>query len=493
MSSDDQSSAPAVQRILRCVQQRTGLCFRPAQLAATSAAIMRAMQRVGESQPDDYAVRLERDLESLDDLIAELVVGETYFFRFPEQFAFIRETIASIMEDERHQTHPLRVWSAGCASGEEAYSLAILAKEMQIHSRTHILATDISRFALERAKSARYRDWSFRGADADRAKHYAALDAGEFVIREDIRKCVHFAYLNLALDVYPSHVTGTRDLDLILCRNVLIYFDTATIARVARRMHDSLLPGGWLVTAAGDPPLDDFAPFHAVTARGGVYYQRRPANSKAGVNLRASNQAATQDDAIAGADAPTVGSAKPATSITNSASTVQSMPASQHLVELRALLDAGEYEQVLAITKSQLHNAAACVLHVKALANDDAVEAEVVCRQLVGQHPLSVELCYLHAVLLMERRRDADAIAAIRKTLYLDRSVAIAHFVLGSLARRMGDIELARRSFTNAHAACLKHSATDIVRFAEDETYSSLIRAIELQLVSFRETPGGTL
>ena len=143
------------------------------------------------------------------------------------------------------------------------------------------------------------------------------------------------------------------------------------------------------------------------------------------------------------------------------------------------------------MTESRLDTPGACVLHVKALSNDDAIRAERVCRSLVEQHRLSAELHYLHAVLLMERRRNEDALSAVRKTLYLDRSLAIAHFTLGTLARRMGDTELARRAFRNAHEMCRNHPATDVVRFADDETYSSLSRAVELQLASLGEVTGG--
>jgi len=160
------------------------------------------------------------------------------------------------------------------------------------------------------------------------------------------------------------------------------------------------------------------------------------------------------------------------------------------LDEIRNMLLAGNYAQVVTLTESQLDSPAACVLHVKAMANNDAMQAEQVCRNHVKQHPLCAELHYLHAILLMERRCNEDAIAAARQTLYLDRSLAIAHFTLGTLARRMGDTELARRAFRNAREMCRNHPASDVVRFADDETYGSLSRAVEFQLASLGEMSG---
>ncbi|MEO8493549.1 MAG: CheR family methyltransferase [Planctomycetota bacterium] len=492
MTRDDSPIAAPMQRILQCVLHRTGLCFRPTQLAQTTSAVSRAMQRAGESQPNDYAARLETDLATLDDLIVELVVGETYFFRIPEQFDFIRETVANHLRDRDDKSRPLRVWSAGCASGEEPYSLAILFEEMGILERTHILATDISRVALDRAKQGRYREWSFRGADALRAKRQVTPDGDEFALRKELLRAVHFAYLNLALDVYPSFVTGTRDVDLILCRNVLIYFDRDTIGRVAQRFYDSLTPGGWLITAASDPPLDDAAPFEAVNTRGGIYY-RRPLRSDV-TTLTTSRQdgstfAAAQEYSRVEAEPPddTMPDGKASLEVTSSERQRELIPS---LDEIRASLLAGNYDQVVALTESRLDSPAACVLHVKALSNDDAVRAERVCRSLVDRHSLSAELHYLHAVLLMERRRDQDALSAARKTLYLDRSLAIAHFTLGALARRMGDSELALRAFRNAREMCRNQPASDVVCFADDETYGSLSRAVELQLASLGEKTG---
>ncbi len=490
MTRDESAITAPMNRILQCVRQRTGLYFRPAQFAQTTNSVSLAMRRAGESVPDDYAKRLETDLAALDDLIVELVVGETYFFRFPEQFDFIRETVANHFQDRASQARTLRVWSAGCASGEEPYSLAILFREMGILDRTHILATDISRFALDRAKQGRYREWSFRGADAVRAKQQAASDGDGFVLREEVRRAVHFAYLNLALDVYPSFVTGTRDLDLILCRNVLIYFDRDTVGRVAQRFHDSLTPGGWLVTAASDPPLDDFAPFETVSARGGIYY-RRPVANKVAARTQANN-----DERIGGEIPYVRAAAHPndgtpdADASRDGLTSVRTEEPIASLDDIRKSLLAGNYEQVVTMTESRLDTPAACVLYVKAMANNDATQAERVCRSLVKQHPLSAELHYLHAVLLMERRRNEDALTAARKALYLDRSVAIAHFTLGTLARRMGDADLARRAFRNAREMCRNHSAADVVRFADDETYGSLSRAVDLQLASLGEMPG---
>src|SRR3546814_526285 len=116
----------------------------------------RIMARIGIVDPRELVRRLGDEAPLLDELIAESTVGETYFFREPGHFAFIRDEVIPEMRRLRGVDHVLRAWSAGCASGEEPYSLAILFEEMGLASRTHIIATDISRAALLRAHEAVY-------------------------------------------------------------------------------------------------------------------------------------------------------------------------------------------------------------------------------------------------------------------------------------------------------------------------------------------------
>src|SRR5262249_5413501 len=129
----------------------------------------------------------------------------------------------------------VRAWSAGCASGEEAYSLAMVFAEEGLADRAYLLATDVSGAALAKARRATYGSWALRGDGAAAALPHLERHGDRFVVKEPIRRLVTFERLNLALDLYPSLETGTLGLDLILCRNVLIYFDSVTIRAVADR------------------------------------------------------------------------------------------------------------------------------------------------------------------------------------------------------------------------------------------------------------------
>ena len=158
----------------------------------------------------------------------------------------------------------IRAWSAGCASGEEAYSLAILLSQMGLGDEASVLGTDISQAALATARGGRYRDWSLRGASPDFMARYFRSAGPSWSLIEPVKRCVRFAFLNLALDAYPSHVSSTHAMDLILCRNVLIYFDAWTVEQVARRLRESLAPGGWLYVGHSESLRAEAAMFRAI-------------------------------------------------------------------------------------------------------------------------------------------------------------------------------------------------------------------------------------
>ncbi len=207
------------------------------------AQVAAAMADAGARDLDAYALALDEPAV-LDALVDALVIGETFFFRDAAQLELIQ---ARVVPDVAacHPDRALRAWSAGCATGEEAYSVAIALAEASPPSGFTVLATDVSRSSLARAAAGRYREWSLRGAGAARARPYLSRDGDRWCVAPALRARVDFAYLNLAGEAFPAAATGTADLDLVLCRNVLIYFDPAAVERTARKLFAALAPGGF--------------------------------------------------------------------------------------------------------------------------------------------------------------------------------------------------------------------------------------------------------
>lgn len=176
------------------------------------------------------------DPDALRALVEGSVVGETYFARHPEQF----EALRTVMRGEPRD-RPFRVWCAGCASGEEAYTLAALLVEEGRRTPASILATDVSQAAIETARRGRYGPWSLRGLAAPSRERWLRPEAGEWSVTPELRELVVFRRHNLVTDPPPSH-----GFDVVFCRNVLIYFDAATKAHVVERLLGHLAPAGYL-------------------------------------------------------------------------------------------------------------------------------------------------------------------------------------------------------------------------------------------------------
>jgi len=255
--------------------------------------------RVGENRREILAQALDEILESVkctgldhlysslqgartesevwSDLIKKVTVGETYFFRDPDTIEALRRHILPDLI-ARHQTdRTLRLWSAGCATGEEPYTLAILLRQILSDIdrwKILILATDINRQALLQAKAGRYRTWSFREKDPGIQSTYFTADGDTFTLKPAVREMVTFAYHNLAEDNYPSPNNQTSDLDLILCRNVTIYLPTSLIFDIAKRFYQCLPNDGWLIVGPSETHLEIYRQFQTVNFNGATVYQK---------------------------------------------------------------------------------------------------------------------------------------------------------------------------------------------------------------------------
>jgi chemotaxis protein methyltransferase CheR len=481
---------PACAAVLRLLGERTGLAFPETRQPSAAVGISRAMARAGVTDLHRYRSLLERDADALDDLISELTVGETYFFREPAQFEFIRRRVLPDLRLRRGPEPSLRVWSAGCASGEEAYSLAILFRQEGLGGRVYLLASDISRAALARAHRAAYSNWSLRGEGAAAAAPYLSRRGNLHVLDDTLRRDVTFAYLNLALDVYPSFATGTWGMDLILCRNVLIYFDSGTVRSVARRLFAALAPGGWLLTASSDPLLADHAGYETVVTDTGVFY-RRPATPAEVTSPAPLDEPEVPEPGWSHRWHSGLADVPPEHQPEASARTHQP-EAPGPLPEAEAAFACGDYVRAAKLTRDLPADALASTLHIRSLANLETIQAERACAEAVRRHPLCVELHYLHAVLLLELGRDPEAAQAARRVIYLDRSLAIGHLTLGSILWRRGDLSGARRAFRNARDLCAVRPAGEQVPLSEGESAGRLAEVAAAQLAILDATGEAT-
>jgi chemotaxis protein methyltransferase CheR len=183
--------------------------------------------------------------EELLRLLDILTINETSFFRNRPQFEFLEEVVIPSLSGEKKKRGDFlfRIWSAGCSTGEEPYSIAISALESLIPRSAweiRIYASDLSLTALERADQAVYPEAKLQGVDSSRESRYFAESAAGFRIRDEVKRLVIYDFHNL------KHENGLRDLDVVFCRNVLIYFDPEEQERVVAKLVRALKPGGYL-------------------------------------------------------------------------------------------------------------------------------------------------------------------------------------------------------------------------------------------------------
>ena len=195
-----------------------------------------------------YDPRREEELNILAEL---LTTNETYFFREEYQLKALTEEIIPEVVAQREKTsaaldHVLRIWSAGCSSGEEPYTLAILTRErLQLKNwSTEIFASDISNRVLAQARKGLYRENAFRTTSEGQRQRYFEKVGDEFRVRDEIRRTVTFGHLNL-LD--QERIRVLKPQDIIMCRNVIIYFDRESRQKVIRSFYEQLRPGGFLL------------------------------------------------------------------------------------------------------------------------------------------------------------------------------------------------------------------------------------------------------
>jgi chemotaxis protein methyltransferase CheR len=187
-------------------------------------------------------------------LVSHLTVGESYFFRDQDQFKLLREHILPNLLSLRRNKRALNIWSAGCSTGEEAYSLAILLDELLSDRRNWkiaILATDINLEAVEKAGKGVFGEWSFRRVGQDVKKRYFKEGANGRRLVDHIRRMVDFRVENLLNAGNPSSYINAP-MDLIVCRNVFIYFNKKAITRALGALFGVLSEDGYLVTGHGE-------------------------------------------------------------------------------------------------------------------------------------------------------------------------------------------------------------------------------------------------
>lgn len=257
-------------------RKHCGLHFGPESRFLLEKRLMRRMLEIEVESFASYHYLLRSEREGTEEMAAaidELTTNETYFFR---ELSPLRALVNEIIPDRlQNAPRPVAIWSAGCSSGEEPYSVLMLAREAGLEPGRdlHVYASDISRTVLQKARRGVYRESSFRDTDAHYKEKYFTEKDGSYWIRDEIKHHVDFIHLNL---VDRSKIAILPTMDVILCRNVIIYFDTDTKREVVHTFHDKLVPAGTLLVGHSESLLNLSNEFQLHHLKNDMVY-RKPA------------------------------------------------------------------------------------------------------------------------------------------------------------------------------------------------------------------------
>lgn len=247
--------------LLRHIKDQRAFDFTGYKRASLARRVQRRMEAVGVTAYDEYLDRLMVHPDEFTQLFNTILINVTAFFRDPDAWDYLRSDLLPELL-QRREGQPIRVWCAGCASGQEAYSLAMALAELlgldEFRDRVKIYATDVDEEALAQARQATYSEAELDGVPAELREKYFEPSGHRFVFRKELRRAVIFGRNDLVQDAPISHV------DLLSCRNTLMYFNAETQARILNRMHFALRPDGVLFLGKAEMLLGHSAYFRPV-------------------------------------------------------------------------------------------------------------------------------------------------------------------------------------------------------------------------------------
>lgn len=480
------------------VAERMGLHFGPERWPDLERGI-RSVTREFEFDDAESCIRwlLSSPLtkSQVEMLASYLTVGETYFFRERQSFEMLEERILpELTRRRRDGDRRFRIWSAGCCTGEEPYTIAILLKQVLPDLedwQITILATDINPRFLQKASEGMYGEWSFRGVPPGiKERHFTKRHGGRFEILPEIKKMVTFSYLNLAVDTYPSLLNNTNAMDLIFCRNVLMYFSPERAKQVVRKFHHSLLDGGWLIVSPSETSHILYAQFVTVNFPEVIFYKKDSHKTSAVVSYGLEQETKpplppTIPFSFAPPPKPELTISEPLKEPVAPDTSEEKVVEPEHnlYAEAMDLYQQGRYEEAAQTLSTLLardpSDSKAMALLARVHANQgNLTEATRWCEKALAADKLSPACHVLHATILQEQGVTQEAIRALQRALYLDQNLVLAHFALGNIARQQGKFKETSKHFENARQLLAAYPQEDILPESEGMTAGRLMEII---------------
>ncbi len=260
------------------IYERWGICFQENKAYLLEDRLKKRLEKRGLSSFDEYLYFLRYDPlreKELRDLVESITTNETSFFRDMNQLeAFRKGVLPEVMKRKENGQRHLRIWSAGCSTGEEPYTIAMIVHDEGLPAkgyRVDILGTDVSERVLDVARRGIYGEYAVRNAPDRYLKRYFTMEKEGYMVKEEIKRMVRFQNINL---VDHSQMKRVRGMDVIFCRNVLIYFDDEAKRRVVGYLYDSLVDGGFLIVGFSESLFNITRAFKPIGINRCIVYQK---------------------------------------------------------------------------------------------------------------------------------------------------------------------------------------------------------------------------
>jgi chemotaxis protein methyltransferase CheR len=471
------------------VHETAGIFLEDSKLDSLRISLVARATRLGLATFGEYLDVLKTDSGEFNELLNLVTINETSFFRFPQQFESLgNHVLPEILEGKLSSNRHLRVWSAGCSTGEEPYTIAMALQEAGVEGlgwQTHVLGTDVSTKALARAREGLYPAKAVAGLSPELVGHYFEAEDGKFRVGPSARRVVDFQYHNLVREPYPIEMMS--GLDIIFCRNVTIYFRIDSTRRVVHNFFRSLNPGGYLFIGHSETlsgVSDEFEPVEA----GDVFLYRKPRERR------------TFSVPVTPVSAADAGGATSATIRRRPAAVAgEDGRGSKKLVELLAeastLFAERHPEKVLALVDEILtmdpNNATAHVLAAHAYADMGNYDASLAaCDRGLAINPLLPVARYILGLIYQRQGDTLRAVSEFKKTIYIDQDFALAHLNLGTIHKARGEWDAAAREYENAVRALYQNPGGEWREFLGGFQADLLVKTCERSLVECRRAMG---
>ncbi|MCK4532478.1 tetratricopeptide repeat protein [bacterium] len=413
------------------------------------------------------------------ELLSLITINETYFFRNPSHFKFLKEYVLTPSISEKIlYGEGIKIWSAGCSTGEEPYSMAITILEVfgsYKNLNIEVLATDVSMNALDKAKKGIYSPHSLKLVDEKiKDKYFVLVDKIRFKLKDEVKEMVKFEYFNLIKEPYPLTQMGAWD--IIFCRNVTIYFKVESIIRVVHNFYNSLKDNGYFFIGYAETMQQispEFLPFKwkdiFIYKKGvrDLSPAEKTVNKKETVIVKKKIERKVLNEAILARDL--YGKA---------------MGFFEQGDFSQALIEVGE------VLKIEPQMAEAHFLAGKIHANSHRfIEAVEACQWAIQLVPLFLAAHFLLGVVYDKMGQRQEAIDEFRKVIYIDRAFGLAYFNIARIYQLQGESEKSLKEYTNAIKIFQKTSFSEkALEFSEGITGEFLIQTCRQSIEKIRKS-----